>query len=104
MKKYACRGADGRVIECKVRRDVLLLNGRYVLPPPPRNDDDGPHPAIQSMRRTMIKLRPLTALRKEGSALSESWPASPASWILAEDELRPGTARSAISSWRLRLE
>jgi hypothetical protein len=85
LKRLAERGLDGKVIERKVRRDVLCIGGRYVEPPPPRDDDAPENPAIESVRRTMIKLRPLDALRKEYAALADSWPASPSRWIMADE-------------------
>jgi hypothetical protein len=85
LKRHAALRADGTVNERKVRRDVLLIGGRYVEPPPPGDNDEHENPAIETARRTMIKLRPLDVLRKECAALAESWPALPSRWILAED-------------------
>jgi hypothetical protein len=52
----------------------------------PGERDAGNNPAVESVRRTMIKLRPLQQLRAESAALTESWPALPTKWILDEDD------------------
>jgi hypothetical protein len=85
LRRYAARDVDGNVIEQKVRRDVVLIGGRYVQPPPP-GEDGREYPGIESVRRPMIKLRPLQELRKQCSALVDRWPSDPAQWVYEEDD------------------
>jgi len=89
LRRYAARDVDGKVVEQKVRRDVVLIGGRYVVPPPP-GDDGREYPGIESVRRLMIKLRPLQELRKECSGLVDCWPSSPAQWVPEDDDPEAG--------------
>jgi hypothetical protein len=88
LKQYAAQDANGQIIEIKVRLDCILINGRHVEHCEPTNKDGErqfENPAIDSVRRTMIKLRPLAEPRKESEMLVGCWPASPSRWILERD-------------------
>ncbi|MBM0207411.1 hypothetical protein JNW90_33865 [Micromonospora sp. STR1s_5] len=82
LKQYAARGLDGKVIERKVRRRVVMVGGRYVEWHELEDEGGRPDLGVEDVRRTMIQLRPLQALRAECAALVEGWPASPSRWIM----------------------